>query len=213
MLRLIQVCQDISYPDQGGLWFVPVPSGKFCNRYWSSSFWKLLHFPVTSSGLGPFIFLCTLFSSIQSLCSSLNVKDHVWYPYKTTGKITVSEWVSECVCVCVCACVRVYIYICMAFIFNFCIKLSKLHKNIVIFSSLGRWRQWRIYPEWWLHGVYIPQAFTVWWSYIGILRISNSCRACQFFFQTTEKKFNIRGNVPTQINCDYCRRKLFIVFW
>jgi hypothetical protein len=50
---------------------------------------NFLHCPVTSSLLGPNILLSTLFSNTLSLCSSLNVRDQVWHPYKTTGKITV----------------------------------------------------------------------------------------------------------------------------
>jgi hypothetical protein len=45
--------------------------------------------PVTSSVFGPNILLNTLFSNTLSLCSSLNVRDQVLYPYKTTGKIIV----------------------------------------------------------------------------------------------------------------------------
>jgi len=50
---------------------------------------NLLHSSVTSSLLGPNILLNTLFSYILSLCSSLNKRDQVSYPYKTTGKIIV----------------------------------------------------------------------------------------------------------------------------
>jgi hypothetical protein len=39
--------------------------------------------------LDPNILLRTLFSNILSLYSSLNIKDQVWHPYKTTEKITV----------------------------------------------------------------------------------------------------------------------------
>jgi hypothetical protein len=39
--------------------------------------------------LGPNILLRTLFSNTLSLCSSLNVKDHISHPYKTGGRITV----------------------------------------------------------------------------------------------------------------------------
>jgi hypothetical protein len=42
---------------------------------------------VTSSLFGPNILLSTLFSNTLSLCSSLNVRDQVSHPYKTTGKI------------------------------------------------------------------------------------------------------------------------------
>jgi hypothetical protein len=39
--------------------------------------------------LGPNILLSTLFSDTLNLCSSLNVRDQVSHPYKTTGKIIV----------------------------------------------------------------------------------------------------------------------------
>jgi len=56
-------------------------------RTWSSSLCSFLHSPVTSSLLGPTIFLNTLFSN--GLRSSLNVRDQVSCLYKTTGKIIV----------------------------------------------------------------------------------------------------------------------------
>jgi hypothetical protein len=40
-----------------------------------------------SSLFGPNIPLSTLFSNTLSLCSSLNVRDQVSHPYRTTGKI------------------------------------------------------------------------------------------------------------------------------
>jgi hypothetical protein len=43
--------------------------------------------PVSSSLLGPDILLRTLFSNILSQCSSLNVRDQVSHPYKTSGRI------------------------------------------------------------------------------------------------------------------------------
>ena len=55
----------------------------------SSSLCSLLHSPVTSSLLGPKIFLSTLFWKTLSLCSSLNVRDQASRPYKTKGKIIV----------------------------------------------------------------------------------------------------------------------------
>jgi len=58
-------------------------------RKLSSSLCILLHFIVTSSPLGPNIFLSTLFSNTLSLCFSLNVKDQASHPYKTTRKISV----------------------------------------------------------------------------------------------------------------------------
>jgi len=64
---------------------------KIDEKYRSLSFslCSFLHSSVTSSILGPNIFLSTLFSDTLSLCSSLNVNDQVSYPYKTTGKIIV----------------------------------------------------------------------------------------------------------------------------
>jgi hypothetical protein len=53
-------------------------------RPWSSSLCSFLHDP-SSSLLGQYIFLNTLFSKILSVGSSLKVRD----PYSTTGKITV----------------------------------------------------------------------------------------------------------------------------
>jgi hypothetical protein len=46
--------------------------------------------PFTSTLFGPNILLSTLFSNSPSLCSSLNVRDQVTHPYRTTGKIIVS---------------------------------------------------------------------------------------------------------------------------
>jgi hypothetical protein len=56
---------------------------------WSSSLRSFLQPPVTSSVFGPNILLNTLFSNTLSLCSSLNVRDQVSHPYRTTGKIIV----------------------------------------------------------------------------------------------------------------------------
>jgi len=58
-------------------------------RSLSSSLRSFLHCPVTSSLLGPNIFLSTLFSNAFSLRSDLNVSDHVSYSHQTTGKIIV----------------------------------------------------------------------------------------------------------------------------
>jgi hypothetical protein len=52
----------------------------------SSLLHNFLHSPVTSSLFGRNIFLSTLFSNTLSLCSSLNVRDQVSHPYRTTGK-------------------------------------------------------------------------------------------------------------------------------
>jgi hypothetical protein len=58
-------------------------------KLWSSSLCSVLQSPVTSSLFGPNILLSTLFSNTFSLRSSLNVRDQVWHPYRSTGKITV----------------------------------------------------------------------------------------------------------------------------
>ena len=55
----------------------------------SSSLCSFLHSPVTPSLLGPNTLLNTLFSNTLSLRFSLNVRDQVSHPYKTTGKIIV----------------------------------------------------------------------------------------------------------------------------
>jgi hypothetical protein len=55
----------------------------------SSSLCSFLHSPVTSSLLGPYILLRTLFSNTLSLCYSLSVRDQVSHPYKTTDRIMV----------------------------------------------------------------------------------------------------------------------------
>jgi len=56
-------------------------------RSLSFSLCSFLHYPVTTSVLGPNILLHTLFSNTLSLRSSLNVNDQISHPYKTTGKI------------------------------------------------------------------------------------------------------------------------------
>ena len=50
---------------------------------------SFLHFPVTSSLLGPNILLNTLFSNNLIIRSFLNINDQVSHPYKTTRKIIV----------------------------------------------------------------------------------------------------------------------------
>jgi hypothetical protein len=52
-------------------------------RWLISSLCRLLHSPVTSSLLGPNIFLSTLFSNTLSLCCTLSVRGQVSHPYKT----------------------------------------------------------------------------------------------------------------------------------
>jgi hypothetical protein len=59
-----------------------------------------LHPPITSSLFGPNILLSTLFSNTLSLCSSLNDRDQVSHPYRTTGKVNKKKknlvvWVPE----------------------------------------------------------------------------------------------------------------------
>jgi hypothetical protein len=60
-------------------------TGEECNSQ-SSSLRSFLHPPVTSSLLNPNILLSTSFSNTPSLCSSLNVGDHVSQQYTATGK-------------------------------------------------------------------------------------------------------------------------------
>jgi hypothetical protein len=50
----------------------------------SSLLCNFLHSPVTSSPIGPNILLSTLFSNTLSLCSTLNIRDQVSHPYRTT---------------------------------------------------------------------------------------------------------------------------------
>jgi hypothetical protein len=50
---------------------------------------KLLIMQFSPASFGPNILLSTLFSNTLSLCSSLNVRDQVSHPYRTTGKIIV----------------------------------------------------------------------------------------------------------------------------
>jgi hypothetical protein len=57
------------------------------NRSLSYSLCSFPHFSVTLSLLGPYILLSTLLSNTLSLRSSLNVRDQILHPYKTTGKI------------------------------------------------------------------------------------------------------------------------------
>jgi hypothetical protein len=57
-------------------------------RSFSSSLCSFLHYPVTSSLLGPNIFLSTPFSNTLSVSSSLNVRDKVSHQHRT-GKIIV----------------------------------------------------------------------------------------------------------------------------
>jgi hypothetical protein len=45
------------------------------------------HSPVTSSLLGPYILLRTLFSNTISLCSSLIMRDQVSHPYKQLAEL------------------------------------------------------------------------------------------------------------------------------
>jgi hypothetical protein len=56
-------------------------------KLWSSSLCSFLQPPVTSFLFGPNNLLSALFSNTLSLCSSLNVRDQVSRPYRTTWKI------------------------------------------------------------------------------------------------------------------------------
>jgi hypothetical protein len=58
-------------------------------KLWSCSLSSFPQLPVTSSLFGPNILLDTLFSNTLSLCSSLNIKDHVSTSYWITDKIIV----------------------------------------------------------------------------------------------------------------------------
>ena len=54
---------------------------------WSFSLCHFLHSPVTSSLLGPSIFLLALFCSAFSLCSSMNLRDQVSHLFHATELI------------------------------------------------------------------------------------------------------------------------------
>jgi hypothetical protein len=58
-------------------------------KLWSCPLCNFLHSPVTSSLLGPNIPLSTLFSNTLSLCISLNVREQVSHPYRTTASLYV----------------------------------------------------------------------------------------------------------------------------
>jgi hypothetical protein len=66
----------------------PMISGEECRAY-NSSLCSLLHSPVTSFLLGPYILLSILFWNTLSLCFLLSVTNQASHPYKTAGKITV----------------------------------------------------------------------------------------------------------------------------
>jgi hypothetical protein len=59
-------------------------------KLWSSSLCSNLQPPATSYLLGPNILLSTLFWNTLNQHPSLNVRDQVSHPYKTTNKIIVS---------------------------------------------------------------------------------------------------------------------------
>ena len=60
-------------------------------RLLSSSLCSILHSPVTSSVLGPNIFLSTQYSKTFNLCSSLSVSDQVSYLHKTS---IITVWIN-----------------------------------------------------------------------------------------------------------------------
>jgi hypothetical protein len=62
--------------------------GEKC-RLLSSSLCNFLQSPIISFLSGSNVLLNTLFSNTPSLCSSLNMRDQVSHPYKTTGKIMI----------------------------------------------------------------------------------------------------------------------------
>jgi hypothetical protein len=55
----------------------------------SSSLYSYLNPPLHSSFFGPNILLNTLFWHTVRRCSSLNIRDHISHPSRTTGKIIV----------------------------------------------------------------------------------------------------------------------------
>jgi hypothetical protein len=58
-------------------------------KSWSSSLFSFLQSPTISSLFRPKILRSTLFSNTLSLCSSINVRDQVSYPYRATGQTLV----------------------------------------------------------------------------------------------------------------------------
>jgi len=87
-------CMDLSSPPErphsAHLILYLMTRIMFGEQYRSrSSSCSLLQFPVTSSHLGPNIFLSTLFSDTLSLCFSFCVWDQVSHPCQTTGNITI----------------------------------------------------------------------------------------------------------------------------
>jgi hypothetical protein len=77
-----------------------LPIRATCPAHHSNYTWRrvqvmkllIMHFlqpPVTSSLFGPNILLNTLFPNALSLCSSLNIRDHVSHPYRTTCEFIV----------------------------------------------------------------------------------------------------------------------------
>jgi hypothetical protein len=56
-------------------------------KSYSSSLCNSLNPPITSYLFGPNILFNTRFSNTLSLCPSLNVREQVSHPYRTTGKI------------------------------------------------------------------------------------------------------------------------------
>jgi hypothetical protein len=58
-------------------------------KLWSSWLRSFLQSPVTSSLIGPNILFSTLFSNTLSLRSSLNVREKVLHPYRTSGQIII----------------------------------------------------------------------------------------------------------------------------
>jgi hypothetical protein len=89
--NLVSTCPHTCYMPAHLILFDLITQIKFGEAYrsLSSSLSNLLYSPLTSSLLGPNIFLSTLFANILRLGPCLYVEDQVSHPYKTEDKITV----------------------------------------------------------------------------------------------------------------------------
>jgi hypothetical protein len=72
------------YPD----FIILITVGEGC-KLWSSLLCSCFQPPVSSSLFRPYILLSVLLANTFSLYSSVNIKNQVSHPYKTTGKIIV----------------------------------------------------------------------------------------------------------------------------
>jgi hypothetical protein len=89
----------------------------------SSSLCSFLEPPVTSS------LLSTLFSNTPNLCSSLNVRDQVSRPYKTTGKIIVLYMGHKIKCIMFSMQQRRYLFFHEAYCWAICFTRSLQHSH------------------------------------------------------------------------------------